>query len=242
MTDETRERKMVDVGVKLSFARSQMIFNCDFEVNFADYLSSYFYAKQIGSSQDEYNNDNETARKPSLRQHISGSFTFASLMEDFVTGSRVHLSHSHAYWTKFFLFSGPDYQPFYPNFNPSFSRHAALEYSIQRQLSDDCLSFSIRRRFAGFFSLVASASWVSGPQTLSSSGRRCFWTVGLVTEDKKSGLEMLASFNREGNLCVGFKKEIGDSGAALRLGAVVKGTECPEFNWRKCFEIGLEMI
>ena len=61
---------------------------------------------------------------------ISGSFTFASLMEDFVTGSRVHLSPSHAHWTKFFLFSGADYQPFYPNFNPSFSRHAALEYPV----------------------------------------------------------------------------------------------------------------
>jgi len=232
---------MVDVGVKLSFARSQMIFNCDLEVNFADYLSSYLHPKQSGSSQNDKNN--ETAGKPSLRQCISGSFTFASLMEDFVTGSRVHLSPSHAHWTKFFLFSGADYQPFYPNFNPSFSRHAALEYPIHSQLSDDCLSFSIRRRFAGMFSLVASASWVSGPQTLlSSSGRRCYWTVGLVTEDKRTGLEMLASFNREGNLCVGFKKEIGDSGAALRLGAVVKGTEMSEFHWRKCFEIGLEMI
>ena len=61
---------------------------------------------------------------------ISGSFTFASLMDDFVTGSRVHISHTHAYWTKFFLFSGSDYQLFYPNFSPSFSRHAALEYAV----------------------------------------------------------------------------------------------------------------
>jgi len=219
---------MVDVGVKLSFARSQMIFNCDLEVKLADYVSSYFHAKQ---------------ERFSLRQLVSGSFTFASLMDDFVTGSRVHISHTHAYWTKFFLFSGSDYQLFYPNFSPSFSRHAALEYAIQRELSDDCLSFSIRRRFAGIFSLVASASWVSGPQTLlSSSGRRLFWTVGLVTDDKRHGLEMLASFNREGCVSVGFKKEIGESGAALRIGAVLNGTELSHFNWRNCFEIGLEMI
>jgi len=234
---------MVDIGAKVSFARSQMIFNVDVEANLSDYLAALLRPPvplDPAIEALEGVADKERSNSKSLLQYFSGSFTFASLFEDFVSGSRVNIHPSYATWTKLFLFTGADFQPFYPNFNPSFSRLAALEYVKERQLSSDCLSFSLRRRLGPIFSIVASASWVA-TQTFRSSHRRC-WSLAFVADDRRVGLEMLAGFNHEGNCCVGFKKEIGESGVAFRVSTVVlRAFDCPNSDWKNCLEIGLEM-
>merc|ERR1712168_1531598 len=127
-----------------------------------------------------------------------------------------------------------------PSFNLSIPRLAALEYAKERELTSDCFSLSIRRRLGPVLSLVASSSWIAA-QTLRGSHRHC-WSLALVADDRRSGLEMLAGFNHVGNCCIGFKKDIGDSGVALRLSTVVlRAMECPPTDLKNCIEIGLEM-
>jgi len=236
---------MFDLGAKASFARSQMIFNVDVEVNFSNFLAEWMQsqsAPEMALDGKEGDIETELAKKKpkSVLDHMSGSFTFASVFEDFVSGSRINIQSSHASWTKLFMFSGPEFQPFYPNFNPSFSRLAALEYAKERELTSDCFSLSIRRRLGPVLSLIASSSWIAA-QTLRGSHRHC-WSLALVADDRRSGLEMLAGFNHVGNCCIGFKKDIGDSGVALRLSTVVlRAMECPTTDLKNCIEIGLEM-
>jgi len=236
---------MFDLGAKASFARAQMIFNVDVEANLSAYLADWLQSQSapemaLDGPEREVGKALPQWKPKSILDHMSGSFTFASVFEDFVSGSRVNIHPTHATWTKLFLFSGAEFQPYYPNFNPSFSRLAALEYAKERELSSDCLSFSVRRRLGSIFSLVASSSWVAA-QTLRSSHRHC-WSLALVADDRRSGLEMLAGFNHMGNCCFGFKKDIGDSGVALRISSVVlRAMDCPSVDWKNCIEIGLEM-
>ena len=63
----------------------------------------------------------------------------------------------------------------------------------ERELTSDCFSLSIRRRLGPVLSLVASSSWIAA-QTLRGSHRHC-WSLALVADDRRSGLEMLAGFN-----------------------------------------------
>ena len=65
--------------------------------------------------------------------NFSGSFTFASVVEDFISGSRINMNYNAVTWSKFFLFAGKEYIPFFPNLNPSFSKIAALEYSVNHR-------------------------------------------------------------------------------------------------------------
>lgn len=233
---------MVDIGAKVAFSRSSMIFNVDVEANISDYLAALFRSRQP-KNKDLEGGDNEVkiqseGSTPKFLEYMSGSFTFASVIEDYVSGSRVNIRHSHTDWSKFFLFTGSSFAPFYPNFNPSFSRLGALEYTSERELRSDCLSFTARRRLGPIFSIVGSVSYIA-VQTLRSSYHRC-WSVALVAEDRL-GLDLLVGFNDQGNCCVGIKKPIGDSGVSLRVSTVMKGDDCQNTDWRNSFEIGLEM-
>jgi len=230
---------MADIGVKLSFSRSQMIFNVDLEANLGEYFSKHYLRSRqppvlaVPVKDNVNENRQEEKKYDSIVNYLGGSFTFASIMEDFVSGSRINFNYSALSWSKFLLFTGKEYPPFFPNLNPSFSKIAALEYTPEQEVSAECVSFSIRRRVTNMFSLVTSAAWITprGP---------C-WTVGVVAEDRNIGLESIIAYNYKGDYCVGMKKEIGDSGLSLRLAAVVKGGDGSNFKLRDCFEIGLEM-
>lgn len=222
---------MIDFGVKLSFSRSQMIFNLDLEANLGDYLTDRFIRRVVIDEVRDQNENNDS--KFSFKRYLGGSFTFASVMEDFISGSRINFNLDAISWSKFFLFTGREYAPFFPNLNPAFSKISALEYSPEQVVSGECVSFSLRRRLNANFSLVASAAVISprGP----------FWSMGIVAEDRIAGIRSIVSFNYQGNYCVGIKKDIGESGISLRMAAVVKGLNSNDFRWRDCFEIGLEM-
>jgi len=228
---------MLDIGAKVSFSRSQMIFNVDLEANLGEYFSDRLFRIRLpvqSSIPDDNENHNRSVNDLySIKNYLGGSFTFASVVEDFISGSRINMNYNAVTWSKFFLFAGKEYIPFFPNLNPSFSKIAALEYSPEHELSGECVSFSIRRRISSMFSVVASASL--------ASSRGFFWTAGIVAEDKIAGLKSILSFNYQGNYCIGIKKEVGESGISLRVAAVVKGGNTTNFRWRDCFEIGLEM-
>jgi len=233
---------MVDIGAKVGFSRAQMIFNVDVEASVGDYFTKLYNSYRYPEVEEEGmigDDSNAEETIPSPLQYLSGSFTFASVMEDFITGSRINIASSAVSWSKFFLFSGHDFQRYYPNFNPTFSRLSAMEYSDERRLTVDSLSFSLRRRLGDIFSIVASVSTV-GQQTLRASYWRR-WSLALVADDIPSGFELLVGFNHEGNCCVGFKKEIGTTGVSFRVSSVLKGFDCPNSDWKNCLEIGLEL-
>lgn len=224
---------MVDVGVKVSFCRSQMIFNVDLEAHLGAYFDHRYFRSIASPTNENLNENQHKNRFDSIKNYLGGSFTFASVMEDFVSGSRINFDYSALSWSKFFLFTGKEYLSYFPNLNPTFSKISALEYTPEQQLSNECFSLSVRRRINTMFSLVASAGCISA--------RGPCWTLGIVAEDKSIGLESIITYNYKGNYCVGMKKEIGDSGISVRLATVVKGGNCSNFRWRDCFEIGLEL-
>ena len=99
----------------------------------------------------------------------SGSFTFASVMEDFVSGSRINFNYLAHSWSKLFLFTGKEYLPFFPNLNPSFAKIAALEFAVWPvQASGEICEGSVQcdwimacNRFwcSGRFSIIDARQW-----------------------------------------------------------------------------------
>jgi len=134
--------------MKVAFARIGMVFNCDIGISVSDFLN------QTDDFSDQYEQKN-------LLDFVSGSFSMISIIEDFQSGSRLNFTSNNTTWTKQFLFTGSDFLRFFPNFNPKFSPLCSNEITSQRELTDDCVSFSGRFQLPNNLAAVGAVSWQS---------------------------------------------------------------------------------